>query len=342
MNKSPVDEHDLSLAGLTDAEREKRARLIEAIKRQLGPAVLTAIEDPDVFEVLLTRTGEVWTDSIHGGLAPLAPGGGPCITISPSAATNMMWTLADLLDTVVNKEAPILEGEFPLNGERFEGLLPPIVQRPIFAMRKLATSIFTLDDYVRKGVITLRQVEHIHQAIRERKNILIVGGTSSGKTTLVNALLDAIADLTPEHRILIMEDTRELQCRARNVEFLRTTKTVSLKDLLRASLRLRPDRLFVGEVRGEEALFVLKAWNTGHPGGGATIHADGAIDGLFRLDELLQEAGVPSKLGLIGRAVDLVLFISKDPRAPAGRALKEIIAVDGYDTVQGKFLVHNV
>jgi len=331
----------LELNGLSQPELDKRQRLIESIKRNLGPGVLAALEDPKVFEVMLIGSGEIWTDSVHKGLRPLEIGGSR-VRISATAARNMMWTLAQMLDTTVGPDNPILEGEFPLHGERFEGLLPPAVARPIFAMRKLAEAIFTLEEYVRRGIMTLGQLEAIHDAVLKRKNILVVGGTSTGKTTLVNAILDAVAALTPQHRIIIIEDTRELQCHAPNVEFLRTSLKTTIQHLLRATMRLRPDRIIVGEVRGAEALYLLKAWNTGHPGGLGTIHADGALDGLYRLDELIQEAGVPSKLGLIGRAVDVVLFIEKDPNAPAGRLLKEVLAVDRYDSGLSNFVVRSL
>ncbi|CAB3730351.1 hypothetical protein LMG1866_04581 [Achromobacter ruhlandii] len=324
--------------GLSPEERAKRERLLESVKRNLGSEVLAALRDPMVFEVMLTVNGTVLTDSVNHGLKMLCHGGVP-VRIHATAARNMMWTVAQLLDTTVSAEKPILEGEFPLGGERFEGLLPPVVERPIFAMRKLAEKIFTLEHYVRQGIITVAQMEVILDAVRQRKNILVVGGTASGKTTLVNAILQAMAAHTPEHRIIIIEDTRELQCKAPFVEFLRTSRHTSIQDLLRATMRLRPDRIMVGEVRGAEALYLLKAWNTGHPGGMGTIHADGALDGLYRLDELIQEAGVPSKLSLIGRAVDIVLYLEKDPTTPGRRVLKEVLAVDGYDSRNNQFIV---
>jgi type IV secretion system protein VirB11 len=126
--------------------------------------------------------------------------------------------------------------------------------------------VFALDDYIAAGIMSSDQAHALRGAVGARKNILVAGGTSSGKTTLTNALLAKVAK-TPD-RVVLIEDTRELQCKAPNLVALRTKDgVVSLSDLVRSSLRLRPDRIPIGEVRGAEALDLLKAWGTGHPGG---------------------------------------------------------------------------
>src|SRR5262249_30355730 len=152
-----------------------------------------------------------------------------------------------------------------------------------------ATRIFTLADYADAGTITSRQRDLIREAALNRKNILVVGGTGSGKTTLVNAIIHLISQEMPGERLLILEDTAEIQCSAPNHVFKRTTDVIDLRRLLRSTMRYRPDRIFVGEVRGGECLDLLKAWNTGHPGGVATVHANGARGGLTRLENLVAE-----------------------------------------------------
>ena len=152
-----------------------------------------------------------------------------------------------------------------------------------------------------------------------KKNILVVGSTGSGKTTFVNACLDALASLTPDDRVISIEDTTELQCRVKNYLDLRAVGRVTMLECLRACMRLKPTRIVVGEVRGPEAHTLLKAWNTGHPGGLATIHANDAMSGLIRLESLVAEATSAPQQTLIAEAVDLVIFIDEEPDLQAGR-----------------------
>ncbi len=203
---------------------------------------------------------------------------------------------------------PIVSAELPESGERFEGLLPPVSTAPCFSIRKPAARIYTLDDYVADSLLAPQQAGILKRAIIDRRNILIAGGTSSGKTTLTNALLAEIAKL--DERVIILEDTRELQCAAPDCVNLRTKQGVAnLAALVRSTLRLRPDRIIVGEVRGCEALDMLKAWNTGHPGGIATVHANSARAALYRIEQLIQEAVVTVPRRLIAEAIELVVFI---------------------------------
>ena len=187
--------------------------------------------------------------------------------------------------------------------------MPPVVQAPCFSIRKGAVAVFTLDDYVKAGTMTKAQSEALKYAVTSRQNILIVGGTSSGKTTLANALLSQVSKTGD--RVLILEDTRELQCEAKDTVALRTHgKNVTLADLVRSTLRLRPDRIIVGEVRGPEALDMLKAWNTGHPGGIATVHANSAKAGLSRIEQLILEGAQVVPRTLIAEAINVIVFIS--------------------------------
>ena len=225
----------------------------------------------------------------------------------------------------VHAGAPRVSAELPETGERFEGLLPPVVAAPAFAIRKPAVAVFPLDDYVRAGIMTAAQADALRQGVVTRANILIAGGTSTGKTTLTNALLAEVAKTND--RVVIIEDTRELQCAAPNLVAMRTKDGVaSLSDLVRSSLRLRPDRIPVGEVRGAEALDLLKAWGTGHPGGIGTIHAGSAIGALRRMEQLIQEAVVTVPRALIAETIDLVAVLSGRGSA---RRLSELARVEG-------------
>jgi type IV secretion system protein VirB11 len=186
--------------------------------------------------------------------------------------------------------------------------MPPGAPAPCFAVRNPADVLYRLQDYVAARIMSAPQAASLALAVRQRQNILVVGGTSSGKTTLVNALLAEIADL--DERVVILEDTRELKCAAADCVALRTKPGVAtLADLVRSTLRLRPDRIIVGEVRGPEALDMLKAWNTGHPGGITTVHANSGEAGLYRLEQLVQEAVVTVPRDLIVQAIDIVVFL---------------------------------
>jgi type IV secretion system protein TrbB len=167
----------------------------------------------------------------------------------------------------------------------------------------------------------------LKEAVLAKGNIVVVGGTSSGKTTLVNALLAEVA--TTNDRVVILEDTRELNCAAEDCVKLRTKPgIVSLADLVRSTLRLRPDRIIVGEVRGAEALDMLKAWNTGHPGGLATVHANSARGALYRIEQLVQEATVTVPRRLIAEAIDILVFLEG---RGSGRKVTEVARVEGLD-----------
>jgi P-type conjugative transfer ATPase TrbB len=240
----------------------------------------------------------------------------------------------------VHRANPRVSAELPETGERFEGLLPPVVTAPTFAIRKPAVAVFTLDDYVASGVMQPSHAKALRRAVAEHQNILVAGGTSTGKTTLTNALLAEVAKTSD--RVVLIEDTRELQCSAQNLVALRTKDGVaSLSDLVRSSLRLRPDRILIGEVRGAEALGLLKAWGTGHPGGIGTIHAGSALGALRRLEQLIQEAVLTVPRALIAETINVVAVLSG---RGADRRLAELAVVEGLNpdgdyaiSHQGKF-----
>ncbi|HEY0283208.1 MAG TPA: P-type conjugative transfer ATPase TrbB, partial [Rhizomicrobium sp.] len=289
------------------------------LRTALGPAIAGFLEDASVVEVMLNPDGHVWVDRLSGGLEDTGH------RISPNDSERIVRLVAHHVAIEVHAGAPRVSAELPETGERFEGLLPPVVTAPCFAIRKPAVAVFTLDDYVEAGIMTAAQAGLLRTAVLARKNVLVAGGTSTGKTTLVNALLAEIAKTSD--RIVLIEDTRELQCTARNLVALRTKDgAASLSDLVRSSLRLRPDRIPIGEVRGAEALDLLKAWGTGHPGGVGTLHAGSAIGALRRLEHLIQEAVVTVPRALIAETIDIVAVLAG---RGAARHLAELAEVDG-------------
>ncbi len=304
------------------------ARLSEKLRRELGPVVLKALSDPDVIEIILNPDGRIWVESHTAGMSQTDA------SMAPTQAENLIGTVAAALNAVANPQNPIIEGELPLTGSRFEGLLPPIAPSPCFVIRKRASVLYTLDHYVKDNIVTRAQAFALRDAIAKRRNIVIAGGTGSGKTTLVNAMIHEMVSLGDQaERFVIIEDTLELQCAARNALQLHTTDAADMTRLVRATMRLRPDRIIIGEVRGKEALALLKAWNTGHPGGVTTLHANSASGALLRLLSLVEEAGVPAQPQLIAEAVNLLAFMERT--SITGRRLTELVHVEGYDQRTG-------
>ena len=293
------------------------SRGLAMLATALGPSITTILLAADTIEVIVNPDGRVWAERVGRGREFAG------FRLEPTETERAIRLIATLTGAEVTRDRPIVSAELPPRGERFEGLLPPVVRAPCFAIRKPASQIISLDDYVASGVINDAQRLELKRAIADHANIIVAGGTGSGKTTLANALLAEIAAL--DERVVILEDTRELQCAAEDVVALRTQPgSVTLSDLVRSTLRLRPDRIIVGEVRGPEALDLLKAWNTGHPGGIATLHANSARAALARLEQLAMEASTSPPTALIAEAVDLVVFIERG--GPAGRRISEIYA----------------
>jgi type IV secretion system protein VirB11 len=296
-----------------------RERSRQMLRTALGPLLLARLEDPGVAEVMLNPDGRVWVDRFDGGLIEAD------LSIGPADAERILRLVAHHVGAEIHVDRPRLSAELPGTGERFEGLVPPLVAAPTFSIRKPASLVFTLDDYVRTGVMSLEQGRVLRDAVAVRANILVVGPTSSGKTTLVNALLAQVA--RSGDRVIIAEDLRELQCAAQNQVALRTREGVaSLSDLVRSSLRLRPDRIIIGEVRGAEALDLVKAWGTGHPGGVGTLHAGSALGALLRLEQLIQEAVVTVPRGLIAETIDLIAVLQGRGRR---RRLADLARLEG-------------
>src|SRR6201996_1547466 len=296
------------------------------LRTALGPTIAGFLEDPGIVEVMLNPDGRLWIDRLAGGLEDTG-----CCT-PPADAERIVRLVAHHVGVEVHAGHPRVSAELPGSGERFEGLVPPAVAAPCFAIRRPAVAGFTLDDYVAAGIMSDRQAELLRAAVRERQNVLVAGGTSTGKTTLVNALLAEIAKTGD--RVVLIEDTRELQCAAPNLVALRTRDgAASLSDLVRSSLRLRPDGIPIGEVRGAEALDLLKAWGTGHPGGIGTIHAGTALGALRRLEQLIQEVVVTVPRALIAETINVIAVLSG---RSAERRLAELAAVVGL-TASGDY-----
>src|SRR5215467_3974994 len=306
---------------------EHQNRLETKLKRELGDQILALLGGDRTEDILVNSDGALWIKRMGEGFTRLGD-------IPAAQASSALSTIAAWRGTVLNHEHPILETELPIDGSRFEGIVSPIVRQPVFAIRLRPRRIFRLDEYEVDGILTrkddplnhprrhgdflnsIRGLDHadiIRAAVRGKKNIVVVGSTGSGKTTFVNACLDALATLAPHDRVISIEDTTELQCAVKNYLDLRAVGNVTMLDCLRACMRLKPTRIIVGEVRGAEAHTMLKAWNTGHPGGAATVHADDAVRGLTRFESLVAEATSAPQQQLIAEAVDLVIFVDEEP-----------------------------
>ena len=299
---------------IVNTSDEVNRRNLEKLRREMGEYVRNAMDDPQVIEIMLNPDGSVWVDKIGSGME------------------------FHMVGTVINYHNPKVEGELPGDGSRVEGVIPPVVQKPVFNIRKKASAIFSLAEYIKSGRATDDEVQILCEAIASRKNILVVGGTGTGKTTFVNAIINEMKTLTPKHRLLILEDTLELQCSMKNFVFMRTTSDVSMQDLLKITMRQRPDRIIIGEVRGKEALDMLKAWNTGHPGGVCTVHANDARAGLLRIEQLISEVSQSPMRELVAEAIDVVAFLIRDSHI--GPKLSELIAVDGVQN--GQYVFHDL
>ena len=313
---------------MSAAETTERRRTM--LRSAMGPAIEAALSNAHVVEVMVNPDGALRVDVLGEGRVDTG------VRMAPEQVERIIRLVASYARTEVHGLAPIVSAELPPHGEgageRFEGLLPPVSLAPCFSIRKPAARVYALMDYVGAGIASPEAARLLSLAVVERLNILVAGGTSSGKTTLANALLAEMASL--DERVILIEDTRELQCPAPDRVELRTRAgAVSMADLVRSTLRLRPDRIIVGEVRGAEALDMLKAWNTGHPGGIATVHSNSAASALTRIEQLVQESVVTVPRRLIAEAIDLIVFIAG---RGAARRIATIARVEGV-TASGDY-----
>ncbi|RWC37766.1 MAG: P-type conjugative transfer ATPase TrbB [Mesorhizobium sp.] len=295
-------------------------RLIRKLQEALGDQLCVALDDATVVEIMLNPDGRLFIERLGHGVAPAGE-------MSAATAEIVIGSVAHALQSEVDDDRPIVSGELPIGGHRFEGLLPPVVAAPTFTIRRRASRLIPLDDYVAAKIMTEQQASLIRNAITSRMNIVISGGTGSGKTTLANAVIAEIAETAPEDRMVILEDTAEIQCAAENAVALHTSDAIDMGRLLKSTMRLRPDRIIVGEVRDGAALTLLKAWNTGHPGGVTTIHSNTAESALRRLEQLTAEASQQPMREVIGEAVDLIVSIERTPR---GRVVRDVLHVESF------------
>jgi P-type conjugative transfer ATPase TrbB len=306
------------------------ARKSEALMQTLGAVIGQALAATDVEDIIVNADGKIWIGRQGAGRAFSGE------MLSPFDAERVLRLVADHAEQVVTHDQPLIAATLP-SGDRFQGVFRPVARGSSFAIRKRPTRIFTLDDYVAGSILSRRQAEVFAQAVAARENILIAGGTGSGKTTLANAVLSLPA--FAQDRVILIEDTEELRCAAPDQLALQTSVSdpvISMADLVKVSLRLRPDRIVIGEVRDGSALDLIKAWNTGHPGGLATLHANSAAQALTRLEDLIGEVSQAIPRSAIGQAIDLIAFLT---RTPAGRRLECLLRVKGWDETQGYRLV---
>ena len=318
-----------------------------AFDQVCGRTLTRLINRDDITEIYINDDGNIRYDSFSEGKVKMDE------QLTPEVARAIVEIVAGQSGKVANGEFPSVSTEIRGYGCRFQGELPPIVRNPQFNIRKKATKVFTFDEYVKTGMLSKEYKDYLEEAIRERKNILVVGGTGTGKTTFLNAILEAISRITPHHRIISLEDLPELQCPADDYSPMFTMQDVedrkhvyNMTKLLADCMRRSPDRIVVGEVRDGAAYTMLKAWNTGHPGGACTVHANSAEQGLTRIKSLAQEDDNASGdlKELIGDAIDVAVSIVHMP-LPDGRKTRrvnDIIEVKYYDSKTDSYVVNHV
>ena len=310
-------------------------RNLEALRRHAGQLLLEALGHELTIEVMLNPDGRLWQERLGEEMKVIG-------TMDRHKAEAMIRVVASTLNQTITPDNPILDNaEFPLDGSRFSAALPPVVSAPTFCLRRRASKVFSMADYVASRTMTEQQKDVLCRTISEHKNIIVIGGTSSGKTTLTNALIGEMVRQNPKERIFIFEDTQEVQCNGENALFFHTTDDVPMSRLLMLSLRMRPDRICVGEVRNAYALDLMDCWNTGHDGGVATIHATNAERGLSRLASLISRNPFrPAVIEeVIGESVQRIVFIKKTPE---GRRIQTILSVDGYAKARKEYEIERL
>ena len=308
-------------------------RILKMLRSAMGPAVTALLDDPAVTELSANSDGRVWVDRVGEGRRDTGE------KLGPASVHRILSIVADAKGEAIGDTHPSFDAIVPGHGYRFIGTLPPLTPAPAMTIRKKPSRVISLAEYQEARILTPRHREFLEYASRERLNLIIAGGTGSGKTTLANAVLAVMAETG--HRIITIEDTPELQNSAADQESLYALPGIrTMQDCLRCALRMHPDRLIFGEVRGPEVRDMLMAWNTGHRGGLCTIHADSAKDTLARIEEMLAAgsdgAGVqgPPPLAQIARAIHVIVFIetTRDrTRYPAGRFVADVVRVEGLD-----------
>ncbi|MEJ6472605.1 P-type conjugative transfer ATPase TrbB [Fusobacterium nucleatum] len=311
-----------------DKRKESINRLIEYFYDALGDENRKLLEEDDIIELYTNNDRKIWVDTLSKGRYFTGK------YMEASESMRIIQSVADYTDKIVDKTCPFISAELPGTGSRFQGVIPPIVDNPVFNIRKKGIKVFTLDDYVKSGSLTVNQKEIIIEAVNARKNILIVGATSTGKTTFANAVIAEMAKTGD--RLIIMEDTKEIQSLAEDTLRMVTSEFANMLTLFQSSMRQRPDRLIAGEVRGAEALNMLIGWNSGHPGI-CTIHSYTAIGGLRQLEQYVQIKSVSAQEKLIASAVNLIIVIKK---IGTERKITEIAKVNGWEN--GEYILEQI
>ena len=311
-------------------------RLYEKLYDDLGNDIASLLQCTDVNEIMLNPDGTLWIDSATTGLTQYGH-------LSRSRANSIINAISGINNVVITNHNPRVETELPffktMNGERFSAQIPPLVSSPSFSIRKKTPVVFTLENYLATKRVTPKQIAVLQQLINQRKNIVVCGGPGSGKTTVTNALIAEAIKVDPAQRFVILEDTAELQCSAANKLTMLTTKAITMNELLRVAMRMRPDRILIGEVRGKEALDLLKAWNTGCPGGISTIHANGPLEAIQRIVDLALEAGLSQPpITLVLHTIDAIVFVSRENYQKG--FIKQIVALKEY--VDEKFIIEEL
>lgn len=312
---------------------ESQRRLCEKLYHDLGEAIVACLNDKKIHEIMLNPDGQLWTDSHEDGLLSVDH-------LPSTQAFSIIHAVAGFHNFVITQHNPQLEARLPffksMQGQRFIAQVPPIVSAPSFTIRKQSEVIFTLNDYLHSGRLTQQQDFVLRDLVQKRKNILICGGPGSGKTTLINALILEALRQDDKQRLLILEDLPELQCPSSNKVAMLTSSSVTMTALVRMAMRMRPDRILLGEVRSFEALDMLKAWNTGCPGGMCTVHANSAQEAIQRILDLAMENRLTAPpLQLVSQTINTIVSINRKGHQKG--FIHEILALGSYQNEQFTF-----
>lgn len=312
---------------------ESQKRLYDKLYRDLGPNIIDFLQDKDINEIILNSDASLWVDRVSCGMEQVG-------LFSRQHALAIINAVAGIYGLIVNAQKPYVEARLPIyktmRGERFAATIPPVDEAPTFNIRKRSEIVFSLEDYVNSGRMTQKQADTLRQLVTDRQNILVCGGPGSGKTTVTNALIKAAVEADARQRFILLEDTPELQCMALNALKLLTMEHINMDQLLSLSMRRRPDRILVGEVRGAEAHSMLKAWNVGCPGGICTVHANGAVEAIQRILDLSMEAKLTEPpISLVLHTINAVVSVGR--RGSEKGFVENIVALRGYENETFKF-----